>query len=100
MALQLTRLKRAARIGVTPGSASTNPPALHAYLRVRVTLVEVFFAIIGRQALCRGDFATVEELVATIRRFCEGCNDRCQPVVWTKAAERILVELQHSTAQA
>jgi len=36
-----------------------------------LNLVEVFFAIIQRQALRRGDFASVEELVAAIGRFCE-----------------------------
>jgi transposase len=55
-----------------------------------LNLVEVFFAIIERQALRRGDFASVEELVTAIRRFCEGWNERCQPLVWTKDAERIL----------
>jgi hypothetical protein len=55
-----------------------------------LNLVEVFFAIIERQALRRGDFASVEELVTAIRRFCEGWNERCQPFVWTKDAERIL----------
>jgi hypothetical protein len=35
-------------------------------------LVEVFFAIIKRQALGRGDFASVEELMVAIRRFCDG----------------------------
>jgi hypothetical protein len=32
----------------------------------------VFFAIIERQALRRGDLASVEELMAAIRRFCDG----------------------------
>ena len=34
-----------------------------------LNLVEVFFAIIERQVLRRGDFASVEELVTAIRRF-------------------------------
>jgi transposase len=65
-----------------------------------LNLVEVFFAIIERQALRRGDFASVEELVTGIRRFCEGWNERCQPFVWTTDAERILAKLQHPTALA
>jgi transposase len=44
-----------------------------------LNLVEVFFAIIERQALRRGDFASVAELMAAIRRFCDGWNQRCQP---------------------
>jgi hypothetical protein len=46
----------------------------------------VFFAIIERQALQRGDFACVEELMAAIRRFCGGWNQRCRPFAWTKDA--------------
>ena len=65
-----------------------------------LNLVEVFFAIIERQALRRGDFASVEELVTGIRRFCEGWNERCQPFVWTTDAERILAKLHHPTALA
>jgi hypothetical protein len=42
----------------------------------------------------------VEERVAAIRRFCEGWNQRCQPFVWTKDAERILARLHHLTALA
>jgi DDE superfamily endonuclease len=45
------------RLHFTPTSASW------------LNLVEVFFAIITRQALRRGDFASVEELVAAIGRF-------------------------------
>jgi transposase len=37
-----------------------------------LNLVEVFFAIIERQALRRGDFANVHELVTAIARFCDG----------------------------
>jgi transposase len=65
-----------------------------------LNLVEVFFAIIEQQALRRGDFATVEELVTAIRRFCEGWNERCQPFVWTMDAERIVGKLHHPTARA
>jgi transposase len=58
-----------------------------------LNLVEVFFAIIQRQALRRGDFASVEELVAAIGRFCDGWNQRCQPFTWTKDADQILTKL-------
>ena len=47
-------------------------------------------AIITRQALRRGDFASVEELVAAIGRFYQAWNQRCQPFVWVKDAEEIL----------
>ena len=65
-----------------------------------LNLVEVFFAIIGRQALRRGDFASVEELVTAIRRFCDGWNQRCQPFTWTKDADQILAKLNVDPAEA
>jgi transposase len=55
-----------------------------------LNLVEIFFGIITRQAIRRGTFASVADLTATIRRFIDAYNDRCQPFTWTKTAEEIL----------
>jgi transposase len=55
-----------------------------------MNLVEVFFSIITRQAIRRGTFRSVKELVGAIIRFIEGWNDRCAPFVWTKTADQIL----------
>jgi hypothetical protein len=49
--------------------------------------------------LRRGDFASVEELVAAIRRFCDGWNQRCRPFTWTKNADQILTKLKRQTLQ-
>jgi transposase len=65
-----------------------------------LNLVEVFFAIIQRQALRRGDFASVDELMATIRRFCDGWNQRCHPFTWTKDADQILGKLNRQNTSA
>jgi len=62
-----------------------------------LNLVEVFFSIVERQALRRGDFASVAELVAAIVRFCDGWNRRCQPFTWTKDADQTLGKLQGVT---
>jgi len=62
-----------------------------------LNLVEVFFSIITRQAIRRGTFASVAELVGAIRRFIDGWNDRCHPFIWTKTADEIL---PHATRQA
>ena len=65
-----------------------------------LNLVEVFFAILERQALRRGDFANVQELITAIARFCDGWNQRCQPFSWTKDADQILTKLgQHPPQQ-
>jgi hypothetical protein len=46
----------------------------------------VFFSIVDRQALRRGDFLSVDDLTATIGRFCRSWNEYCQPFSWTKPA--------------
>jgi transposase len=75
----------------------TSHPRIHLHFTPTygswLNLVEVFFAIIERQALRRGDFASVEELMAAIRRFCDGWNQRCHPFTWTKNADQILTKL-------
>jgi hypothetical protein len=55
-----------------------------------LNLVEVFFGIITRQAIRRGTFASVKDLVTAISTFIDGWNDRCHPFVWTKTADEIL----------
>ena len=62
-----------------------------------LNLVEVVFAIIQRQALRRGDFASVDELMAAIRRFCDGWNQRCHSFTWTKDADQILTKRKRQT---
>ena len=46
-----------------------------------LNLVEIFFGIITRQAIRRGSFDSVRELVDAIRRFIDGWNERCEPFV-------------------
>jgi transposase len=55
-----------------------------------LNLVEIFFSIITRQAIRRGSYTSVKDLIAAIRRFIDGWNDRCQPFVWTKTADDLL----------
>jgi len=55
-----------------------------------LNLVEVFFSIITRQAIRRGTFGSVKDLVAAIRRFIDGWNERCHPFTWSKEPDAIL----------
>jgi transposase len=55
-----------------------------------LNLVEVFFGIITRQAIRRGTFTSVKDLITAIERFIDGWNQRCHPFVWTKTADDIL----------
>ena len=65
-------------------------PALHPDLGVVLNMVEIFFSIITRQAIRRGSFGSVKELIAAIGTFIDGWNERCHPFVWTKPAEELL----------
>src|SRR3954469_9765329 len=55
-----------------------------------LNLVEVWFGIIERQAIRRGSFPSVRDLMITIRAFITGWNARKHPFIWTKPADEIL----------
>jgi len=57
-----------------------------------MNLVEIFFGIITRQAIRRGTFTSVKELINAIETFIDGWNQRCEPFVWTKTADEILAK--------
>jgi transposase len=57
-----------------------------------LNLVEIFFGIITRQAIRRGTFSSVRELIEAITRFIDGWNERCHPFIWTKDADTIIAK--------
>src|SRR3954454_7361787 len=91
---------------VVDNLSTHNHPAVRAWLkrhpRVRLhftptsvswlNLVEAFFSIITRQALRRGSFPTVADLIAAIERFIGAWNDRRRPFTWTKPPDPILAK--------
>lgn len=56
----------------------------------------MFFSIITRQAIRRGSFDSVKQLIEAITRFIQGWNDRAHPFTWTKTADEVL---PHATRQ-
>ena len=60
-----------------------------------LNLVEVWFGIIERQAIRRGTFASVRELIGKIRGFINGWNTRKHPFIWTKTPDEILAKIDH-----
>lgn len=72
----------------------------HPHFRVHFTptsghwlnVIEVWFAIIDRQAIRRGAFTSVKDLKKKIRQFIDGRNDRKHTFVRTKTPEEILAE--------
>jgi transposase len=57
-----------------------------------LNMVEIFFGIITRQAIRRGTFTSVKDLIAAIGAFIDGWNERCHPFIWTKTANEILAK--------
>jgi len=57
-----------------------------------LNMVEIFFGIITRQAIRRGTFTSVKDLIGAIGMFIDGWNERCQPFTWTKTADQILAK--------
>ena len=55
-----------------------------------MNMVEIFFGIITRQAIRRGSYGSVKDLITAIEQFIDGWNDRCHPFVWTKTADDLL----------
>ncbi len=65
-----------------------------------LNLVEIFFGIITRQAIRRGTFTSVKDLVAAIETFIDGWNERCEPFTWTKTAEEIIGKVNRKRTNA
>ena len=55
-----------------------------------LNMVEIFFGIITRQAIRRGTFTSVKDLIGAIEIFIDGWNERCEPFIWTKPADDII----------
>jgi len=56
--------------------------------------VELWFRQISQQAIRRGSFRSVKDLVAKIEHFVETYNTKARPFAWTATAESIFVKLQ------
>ena len=50
----------------------------------------IFFLIITRQAIRRGSFTSVSDLITAIETFTDGWNERCHPFTWTKTPDQLL----------
>jgi transposase len=65
-----------------------------------LNMVEIFFGIITRQAIRRGTFGSVRELIEAITAFIDGWNERCQPFAWTKDADTIIAKAHRKPTSA
>ena len=79
----------------------TENPRIHVHFTPTsaswMNLVEVWFGIIERQAIHRGTFPSVRDLMLKIRDFINGWNDRKHPFIWTKTPDQILGKIERKT---
>ena len=59
-----------------------------------INQVERWFGIITEQAIRRGSFRSVPDLVRSINRFVEQYNAKASPFVWTATAQSILAKVE------
>jgi putative transposase len=59
-----------------------------------INQVEIWFNLITQQAIRRGTFTSVKELVAKIQQYTDNYNRHPRPFVWTATADSILAKLE------
>jgi transposase len=65
-----------------------------------INLVECFFSVITRQAIRRGSFTSVKELVTAIGAFIDSWNEHPVAFAWTKDADDILDSIKRAKTKA
>lgn len=65
-----------------------------------INLVECLFSVITQQAIRRGSFTSVKELVAVIGAFIDSWNDHPRAFAWTKDADQILASINRAKPKA
>jgi transposase len=65
-----------------------------------LNLVECFFSVITRQAIRRGSFTSVRQLVTAIGSFIDAWNEHAVPFAWTKDADEILDSIKRAKTKA
>jgi hypothetical protein len=65
-----------------------------------LNMAECSFSVITRQAIRRGSFTSVKELIATIGAFIDHWNDHPRPFAWTKDAHEILASIHRAKTKA
>lgn len=55
-----------------------------------MNMVEIWFGILTNQAIRRGSFDSVAQLIGAIKAFLARWNEGAKPFVWTKTAQQVL----------
>jgi transposase len=59
-----------------------------------INQIEIWFGLITRQAIRRGTFSSVKQLITTIENYIANWNADCKPFSWTADADTILAKVR------
>jgi transposase len=63
-----------------------------------LNMVECWFGLLTEQALRRGSFGSVPELIAAIQEYLDNHNDDPKPFIWTATVEEIIAKVRRGRA--
>jgi transposase len=58
-----------------------------------INQIETWFGVITKQAIRRGTFGSLKQLIQTIERYIENWNTDCEPFVWKATSGEILAKV-------
>jgi len=61
--------------------------------------IETWFSVLTRQAIRRGTFSSVRQLIRTIEDYITNWNANCKPFTWTADADTILAKVRFIQSQ-
>jgi DDE superfamily endonuclease len=59
-----------------------------------INQIEIWFGLITRQAIRRGTFSSVKQLITTIQNYIANWNANWKPFSWTADADTILAKVR------
>jgi DDE superfamily endonuclease len=59
-----------------------------------INQIEIWFGLITRQAIRRGTFSSIRQLITTIENYITNWNANCKPFAWTANADAILAKVR------
>ena len=63
-----------------------------------LNMVECWFGLLTEQAIRRGSFGSVPELIAAIQEYLDSHNDDPKPFIWTATVEEIIAKVRRGRA--
>lgn len=67
--------------------------SFHTHRSSWINQIETWFGVITKQAIRRGTFGSLKQLIQTIERYTENWNTDCEPFIWKATSGEILAKV-------